>query len=97
LHNIVGDTERRGDQKVRNLVIDLLEEVKVGWTPDSVDMIGEKFVRQMSNTLWYLDPHHEKFLARSIHVSLKTKEDTDLGCHVQGLSGILSQPWMAKT
>ena len=58
----------RGDLKVRNLVIDLLEEVKAGWAPDCVETIGEKFVRQLSNTLWYLDPHHEKFSSRSIHL-----------------------------
>jgi len=105
------DAELRGYQKVRNLVIDMLEEVKAGWASDSVDIIGEKFVRQQSNTLWYLDPHHEKF-SLSIHLpselhkfqgfndwkQKKMKQPTlsaDLDCHIQGLSGIY-QPWIAK-
>ena len=109
-----GDAELHGDQKVRNLVIDMLEEVKAGWAPDSVDTIGENFVRQLSNTLWYLDPHHEKFLSRSIHlpseldkfqgfndwrrkkIKQPTLSSADLDCHIQDLSGILSQPWISK-
>ena len=33
-HLFVGDAELRGDQRVRNKLLDLLEEMKVGWTPD---------------------------------------------------------------
>ena len=38
----------RGDQQVRNKLIDLLENMKVGWAPDSVETIGERFVKQLS-------------------------------------------------
>ena len=65
---LVGDTELRGDHLVRNKLLDLLEEMKIGWTPDAVDSIGERFVKQLTNTLWYLDFYHQKFSSRSIHL-----------------------------
>ena len=65
---LVGDTELRGDHLVRNKLLDLLEEMKVGWTPDAVDSIRERFVKQLTNTLWYLDSHHQKFSSRNIHL-----------------------------
>ena len=64
----VGDTELGGDQIVRNKLLDLLEEMRVGWTPDVVDTIGERFLKQLTNILWYLDSHHQKFSSRSIHL-----------------------------
>jgi len=44
-NKMIGDAELCGDQKVRNLVTDMLEEVKAGWAPDAVDTIGKKFFR----------------------------------------------------
>ena len=110
----VGDTELRGDQLVRNKLLDLLEEMKVGWTPDVVDTIGERFLKQLTSTLWYLDSHHQKFSSRSIYLPKefsgfqgfndwkrkKIKQPVltspELECHIQALSRILSQPWIAK-
>ena len=60
--------ELRGDQKLRNAVIDLLTEMKVGWAPDSVQSIGEKFVGGVTVALWYLDPHHQRLASRGIHL-----------------------------
>ena len=60
-HLFVGDAELRGDQRVRNKLLYLLEEMKVGWTPDVVDTIEERFLKRLTNTLWYLDSHHQKF------------------------------------
>ena len=70
----VGDTKLRGDQIVRNKLLDLLEEMKVGWALDVVDTIGERFVKQLTSTLWYLDGHHQKFLSRSIHLPEKLRD-----------------------
>ena len=39
----------------------------VGWRPCSKDT-GTNFVRQLANTLWYLDPHHDKLSKRGIHL-----------------------------
>ena len=61
---LVGDTELRGDHLVRNKLLELLEEMKIGWMPDAVDSIGERFVKQLTYTLWYLDSHHQKFSSR---------------------------------
>ena len=61
-------TKLRGDHLVRNKLLDLLEEVKVDWTPDAVNSIGERFVKQLTSTLWYLDSQYQKFLSRSIHL-----------------------------
>ena len=108
----VGDTKLHGDQIVRNK---LLEEMKAGWAPDVVDTIGERFVKQLTSTLWYLDGHHQKFLSRSIHLPeklsnfqgfndwkrKKIKQPVltvpELKFHIQALSRILSQPWIAKS
>ena len=57
----------RGDQQLRNAVIDVLVKLKIGWSPDSIE-IGEKFVNQLTGTLWYLDPHHERLASRGIHL-----------------------------
>ena len=65
---LVGDTELHGDHLVRNKLLHLLEKMKVGWTPDAVDSIGERFVKQLTSTLWYLDSHHQKFSSRNIHL-----------------------------
>ena len=65
---LVGDTELCGDHLVRNKLLDLLEEMNIGWTPDAVDSIGERFVKQLTNTLWYLDSHHQKFSSRNIRL-----------------------------
>ena len=35
----------RGDQTLRNAVVDMLIETRVGWAPDSLQSIGEKFVK----------------------------------------------------
>ena len=58
----------RGDHLVRNKLLDLLEEMKVGWMPDAVDSNGERILKQLTSTLWYLDSHHQKFSSRSIHL-----------------------------
>jgi len=58
----------QGNQQVRNAMIDLLVKLKVGWAPDSVGAIGEKFVSQLTAALWYWDPHHERVASRSIHL-----------------------------
>ena len=39
----------------------------VGWRPCSKDT-GAKFVNKLAHTLWCLDPHHDKFSKRGIHL-----------------------------
>ena len=42
--------------------------MKVGWAPDSLQSIGEKFVNTISAALWYLDSHHQRLASRGIHL-----------------------------
>ena len=61
----------RGDQQVRNVLLSLLSELKVGWSPCVVQSTGERFVRILSAALWYLDCHHESFRNQGIHIPSK--------------------------
>ena len=56
----------RGDQRLRNDVLDSLGRMQVGWAPDVVATTGESFVRGLTDALWTLDPHHKSFQDRSI-------------------------------
>ena len=56
----------RGDQLLYNCVINLFEQMRVGWSPDTVATIGKQVANQLTAALWYLDPHHDKFHERSI-------------------------------
>ena len=80
--------------------------MEVGWASDSVETIGERYVKQLSSALWYLDPQHGKFHSRSINLPSEFSEfqgfndwkkikqtiinSQDLDCHIQNLSGTLS-------
>ena len=39
----------------------------VGWRASSLDT-GVNFIGTVAQTLWYLDPHHDKFANRGIHL-----------------------------
>ena len=39
----------------------------VGWRPCSKDT-GANFISKLAHTLWYLDPHHNKFSQRGIRI-----------------------------
>jgi len=57
----------RGDQKLRNDLLDLLEKLGIpGWTRDCVDTSGERCIRVITQALWYIDTHHQQFADRSI-------------------------------
>lgn len=59
------DSEQlRGDHALRNDFIQYLQENGVGWTPSVVSTTGENFVKILTSTLWYLDPHHKQFEER---------------------------------
>ena len=64
----VSSDTMRADQKMYNDVIDLLASWNVGWSPDSVETVGKCCVKTIVGALWYLDPHHEHFCARSLAI-----------------------------
>ena len=44
-----------------------LNGTSVRWRACSLD-IGVNFVCKLVQTLWYLDPHHEKFAEKGLHL-----------------------------
>ena len=48
---IVDDLRLRGDQRLRNELLKLLGALKVGWSPDIVNLAGEELVRKLSAAL----------------------------------------------
>ena len=58
----------RGDQKVRKELLKVLHELKVGWSPSSVESAGKQLVWKLAATLWYVDCHHGSFLAQGIRI-----------------------------
>ena len=45
-----------------------LRKMKVGWRRDSVASVGESLTQKLTRALWYIDPHHDKFVARGIQL-----------------------------
>ena len=58
----------RGDQKMFNDFIDLFGAMNIGWTPDLVGTAGEKCVKIIVSTMWYIDPCQKQFVERGIHL-----------------------------
>ena len=52
-------------QKLHNDVIELLQEKNMGWTRQNVLSEGRPFVLQLTDILWQLHGHHEKFTAQT--------------------------------
>ena len=58
----------QGDQRMFNDFIDLLGAMNIGWTPDLVGSVGEKYVKVIVSALWYIDPCRKQFVECSIHL-----------------------------
>ena len=87
--------------------------MNIGWSPESVNTIGERYVKQAAAALWYLDPHHERLSSRSVHLpqefhSLHSFNDwqqkkvkqpllTSAGLHDHILSHTMLKPYIAKS
>ena len=73
---------------------------------------GAKFINnKLARTLWYLDPHHDKFSKWGVHLpecflgyrgyNDFKKREPRLSCdglqqHIEQLNGTLMQPWMSN-
>ena len=68
--HIAGDN-LRGDQRLCNSVIDVLEKDKIGWSPQMVSSAGFSCVSQITSALWYFDTHHDTLHERSLHLPVK--------------------------
>ena len=62
-HRKQGD-QLNGYQKLHNAVLEVFEAHGIGWSPQSVDTIGESYLSQVVAVLWYLDAHHETLKER---------------------------------
>lgn len=51
-----------------HIIYGMLKVVKVGWRRDNVESTSVEFVHKLSQVLWYLDAHHEKFSSRTIQI-----------------------------
>lgn len=40
----------------------------LGWTRDVVETTGERFIRQLTSALWYIDANHDQFIDRNIKI-----------------------------
>lgn len=52
-----------GDQKLYN---DLVASLNIGWTRD-ISIVGERCVKIIAQSLWYVDACHKQFEERSIN------------------------------
>ena len=48
----------------------MFETCNVGWTLDSQE-VGAAFTHKLTQCLWYLDPHHQKFVNRGIALPVR--------------------------
>jgi hypothetical protein len=46
--------------KLYNDLINVLEQLSLGWINVSHESIGNNFINRLTDLLWYIDPHHEK-------------------------------------
>ena len=63
--------EHTSKDKLRNQFIDLLEEQKLGWSNDTVESTGKKFVNVLTDILWYVDGYEQTITTtHDVHQSL---------------------------
>ncbi|VDI23115.1 Hypothetical predicted protein [Mytilus galloprovincialis] len=54
--------------RLYNDVLKLMFGKKYGFTPVQVETVGKRVVSTLTDTLWYIDPFHDKLLSRGIHI-----------------------------
>ncbi|CAG2217413.1 unnamed protein product [Mytilus edulis] len=54
--------------RLYNDVLKLMFGKKYGFTPVQVETVGKRVVSTLTDTLWYIDPFHDKLLGRGIHI-----------------------------
>jgi len=48
-----------------NDLVKLLKDKSLGWYGEYYESIGSRFIKALTDLLWYIDPHHEKLNLRS--------------------------------
>jgi hypothetical protein len=61
-------TEDNQNNLLYNDIIRLLQQRKVKWNGNLHETAGKKFIERLAALIWYIDPHLDKFCARSLHL-----------------------------
>lgn len=69
----VKNTNNRKDL-LFNDFIKILQKRKLGWVNNKHLTIGKDFAERVTNLIWYIDPHLQKFKQRSIELPLILKD-----------------------
>ncbi|GET65113.1 hypothetical protein GLOIN_2v1767477 [Rhizophagus irregularis DAOM 181602=DAOM 197198] len=57
-----------------NDIIRLLQQRKVKWNSNLYETAGKKFIERLAALIWYINPHLDKFCARSLHLPVLFQE-----------------------
>ena len=60
--------QKNRKQKLRNDILDLLDQNSMVFKRSEVASVGEQIVQALTNTLWYVDGHHEVLKSRACDV-----------------------------
>ena len=63
------DSPKNRKQKLRNDILDLFDQNSMVFKHTEVTSVGEQIVQTLTNTLWYVDGHHEVLKSRACEVS----------------------------
>ncbi|CAB4420652.1 unnamed protein product [Rhizophagus irregularis] len=67
-------TEDNQNNLLFNDIIRLLQQRKVKWNGNLHETAGKKFIERLAALIWYIDPHLDKFCARSLHLPVLFQE-----------------------
>ena len=62
------DPPSHAKQALWNRLLEIFQERGFGFTRMQLETVGNKVVSTLTDTLWYLDPHHEKLKSRAISI-----------------------------
>ena len=62
------DNPKNRKQKLRNDVLDLFDQNSMVFKHSEVASVGEQVVQALTNTLWYVDGHHEVLKSRACEI-----------------------------
>lgn len=60
--------DRNNKLSLKSGVIDWLEKNGLGWSHESIDSQGGRFVNTLTDVLWYIDGHQEALKACACHI-----------------------------
>ena len=61
-------TEHNSKDRMKNKLIESLEQKQLGWSPDCVQTTGRNFLDLMTDVLWYTDRHAKTLESRGLAI-----------------------------